>query len=240
MILTSAGFALIAGILSSLSPCVLPILPLVFGAALDQHRYGAAALAMGLALSFTLAGLFIATIGFSLGLDEGHFRTAGAVLLVAIGIVLVLPAFEMRFASAMAGVSNWGNRRIQSVEGQGLWGQFGLGVLLGAVWSPCVGPTLGAASIAAAKGENLGSVALIMLAFGIGAAVPLLLIGLTSRELLFRWRGRLSAGAKQGKFLLGIIIIASGLGILSGIDKQLEIFLVQHSPDWLTRLIVAF
>ena len=240
MTFSTALFALTAGLLSSLSPCVLPILPLVFGAALDRHRYGPAALAIGLALSFTLAGLFIATIGFQLGLDAGVFRTVGALLLIAIGLALVMPALEARFALAMANVSNWGNRQIQDVEGDGLWGQFGLGLLLGAVWSPCVGPTLGAASIEAARGENLGAVALTMLAFGIGAAIPLLLLGLASRELLLRWRGRLMSGAKRGKLLLGAIVLASGLGVLTGLDKQLETFLVQHSPDWLTNLTVSF
>ena len=68
-----------------------------------------------------------------------------------------------------------------------------IGLLLGAVWSPCVGPTLGAASILAAKGENLGQVALTMLAFGVGAALPLLVIGLLSREAMQRWQARLWA-----------------------------------------------
>ncbi len=240
MTLTTGLFALTAGLLSALSPCVLPILPLVFGAALDRHRFGPAALAGGLTLSFTLAGLFIATIGFQLGLDAGVFRAVGAIFLIAIGLVLVLPAFETRFAIAMASVSNWGNRQIQDVEGNGLWGQFGLGLLLGAVWSPCVGPTLGAASLEAARGENLGAVALTMLAFGIGAAIPLLLLGLASRELMLRWRGRLMSGAKRGKVLLGLIVLASGLGVLTGLDKELETFLVVHSPEWLTNLTVKF
>jgi cytochrome c-type biogenesis protein len=240
MTFASTLFALVAGMLSSLSPCVLPILPLVFGAAVYQHRYGAVALALGLALSFTAAGLFIATIGFKLGLDAGLFRTIGAILLIAIGLVLVLPGFEARFAAAMATVSNWGNRQMQDVEGHGFWGQFGLGALLGAVWSPCVGPTLGAASLAAAQGKNLGSVTLTMLAFGIGAAIPLLLLGLASRDLLVRWRGRLASAAKQGKLILGFFVIVTGVGVLSGLDKELETVLVQHSPDWLTNLTVKF
>jgi cytochrome c biogenesis protein CcdA len=121
-----------------------------------------------------------------------------------------------------------------------LGGQFGLGLLLGAVWSPCVGPTLGAASVLAAKGENLPQVALTMLAFGVGAAVPLLLLGILSREALMRWRSRLMEGGKAGKTALGLILIAVGLLVATGLDKRLEAILVEASPDWLTQLTTRF
>jgi cytochrome c-type biogenesis protein len=108
------------------------------------------------------------------------------------------------------------------------------------VWSPCVGPTLGAASILAAKGENLGQVALTMIAFGIGAALPLIAIGLLSREALARWRGRLMEAGKGGKALLGALLIAIGLLVASGLDKRLETLLVDASPAWLTGLTTQF
>ncbi|MFH1553757.1 MAG: cytochrome c biogenesis protein CcdA, partial [Pseudomonadota bacterium] len=88
--------AFLAGILSTLSPCVLPILPLVLGAAASQHRLGPVALAGGLALSFVTIGLFVATIGFSIGLDAGVFRAVAAVLLMAVGLVLLVPIFQAR------------------------------------------------------------------------------------------------------------------------------------------------
>ena len=96
-------------------------------------------------------------------------------------------------------VSNWVEGQFGGFAAHWLGAQFLLGLLLGAVWSPCVGPTLGAASILAARGENLGEVALTMVAFGIGAAVPLIAIGLLSREALSRWRGRLMEAGKGAK-----------------------------------------
>lgn len=87
------GLAFLAGILSTLSPCVVPLIPLVLGAALSEHKLGPAALAAGLALSFTTVGLFIATVGFAVGLDAGIFRSAAAILMVGVGIVLVMPRF---------------------------------------------------------------------------------------------------------------------------------------------------
>jgi cytochrome c-type biogenesis protein len=234
------GLAFLAGVLTVLSPCVLPLLPIVLGAAASQHRLGPLALAGGLALSFTAIGLFVATIGFAAGLDTGFFRTVSAVLLIGVGLVLLVPRLQEQFALAAAPVSNWAGGYADNFTPGGLGGQFGLGLLLGAVWSPCVGPTLGAASVLAAKGENLPQVALIMLAFGVGAALPLLLLGILSREALMRWRSRLMEGGKAGKTALGLILVAVGLLVATGLDKRLEAILVEASPDWLTQLTTQF
>ena len=154
--------------LSILSPCVLPILPLVLGPAAAAHRLGPVALAAGLVVSFVTVGLFVATIGFSIGLDGDVFRAISAVLLGVMGLVLLSGALQQRFAMAAGGVSDAGNRLIARVTPSGLGGQFVLGLLLGTVWSPCVGPTLGAASVLASQGHDLPAVAAVMVAFGAG------------------------------------------------------------------------
>lgn len=238
--MVTLGLALLAGILSTLSPCVLPLLPLVLGAAVGQHRLGPAALATGLALSFVLIGLFVALFGFAIGLDQDAFRALAAVLLIAIGGVLMLPRLQAQLAVAAGPISNWTQSRAGGFSTGGLSGQFLLGLLLGAVWSPCVGPTLGAASLLAARGENIGAVALTMVAFGLGAALPLLLLGSLSREALLRWRDRLLAAGKGGKALLGALLLAIGVLILSGLDKKLETILVDASPAWLINLTTRF
>ncbi|MCJ2035994.1 cytochrome c biogenesis CcdA family protein [Methylobacterium sp. J-068] len=233
---TSLGLAFLAGILSVLSPCVLPLLPLVPGAAASEHRLGPAALAAGLALSFVVIGLFVATIGFAIGLDAGIFRTGAAIMLILVGLVLMVPAAQTRLAVAAGPVSNWTESRFGGFSTSGLFGQFGVGVLLGAVWSPCVGPTLGAASLLASQGRDLGVVALTMLLFGLGAALPLLLLGTLSREVLMRWRDRMMGLGKGLKTALGLILVTTGLLIASGYDKAAETALVNASPDWLTAL----
>jgi cytochrome c-type biogenesis protein len=240
MVLGSVAFAVLAGVLSALSPCVLPLLPIVLGAAVSEHRFGPAALAGGLALSFTAIGMFVATIGFGIGLDVGFFRIAGALLLITIGAVLLVPRLQTQFAAAAAPISGWTERRFGAIETTGLRGQFALGLLLGAVWSPCVGPTLGAASVLASQGRDLAQVTLVMLAFGIGAALPLLLLGTLSREALLRWRNRLMEAGKGGKMLLGVLLVGVGVLIASGLDKQLEALLVQASPAWLTELTTRY
>lgn len=240
MELFSVPLALIAGLFSILSPCVLPLVPVVLGAAISEHRYGPAALAGGLALSFTAIGMFVATVGHSVGLDGGFFRNVAAVLLVGVGAVLVVPAWQAQVALAAGPIGNWTEQKFGNTKSEGLSGQFGVGVLLGAVWSPCVGPTLGAASVLAAQGRELGHVALTMFAFGIGSALPLLMLGMLSRDSLMRWRGRMLSFGKGGKAALGAVLVASGLLILFGLDKAIETALLRVLPqfmaDWSGRL----
>jgi cytochrome c-type biogenesis protein len=238
--MTGIGLALLAGLLTALSPCVLPLIPIVIGTALGEHRFGPVALAAGLALSFVVIGLFVATVGFAIGLDQELFRSVAAVLLILVGGVLLMPRLQVQLAAAAGPVGNWAQAHAGGFSTRGLGGQFAVGLMLGAVWSPCVGPTLGAASVLAARAENLILVALTMLAFGIGAALPLLAIGMMSREAMARWRGRLLAAGSGGKVLMGIVLFAVGMLILTGLDKRIEAGLVEASPAWLTELTTRF
>jgi cytochrome c biogenesis protein CcdA len=233
-------FGFLAGTLSILSPCILPLLPIVLGAAASKHRYGPLALAAGLTVSFTAVGLFVATIGFAIGLDGEIIRQGGGVLLAAVGLVLLVPVFSARLATAAGPASNWIESRLGGVgDGDGLVPQFAMGLVLGAVWSPCVGPTLGAASLLAAQGQSLGQVGLVMLLFGLGAALPLAIIGLASREVLMKWRARMLAAGSMGKMLLGGFLLLVGLLVATGMDKVLEAWLVELSPEWLTHLTTS-
>ncbi|MBI1361877.1 MAG: cytochrome c biogenesis protein CcdA [Alphaproteobacteria bacterium] len=236
----SIGFGFLAGILSTLSPCVLPLLPLVLGPAVAVHRLGVPALAAGLVTSFVAVGLFVATVGFSIGLDGSVFRSISAVLLGLLGLVLLSGTLQQRFAIAAGGISNAGNRLITRISPSGLSGQFILGLLLGAIWSPCVGPTLGAASLLAAQGRDLASVAIVMVAFGLGTAIPLLIVGSLSRQALSRWRGNLMGVGKLGKVILGVGALAVATMILSGFDRTLEAALVAASPTWLVDLTTRY
>ncbi len=240
MTIGGLGLAFLAGLLSILSPCVLPLLPLVLGAAASEHKFGPPLLASGVALSFVAIGLFVATIGFGLGLDGDVFRNGAAALMILFGVLLAAPVLQLRVAAAGGPLSDWVERRFGGFSTNGASGQFAVGLLLGAVWSPCVGPTLGAASVLAAQGEDLGQVALTMAAFGLGAAVPLLALGLMSRQAMTRWRDRLLSTGKGAKAVLGGMLVAIGLLIMFHLDKKLEAVLVAASPEWLTTLTTRF
>ena len=234
------GLGLVAGALSTLSPCVLPLVPVLVASAVNAHRWGAAALGAGLALSFAIIGIFLATVGASLGLDPDTFRTAGAVILAIFGLILLVPKLQNVFATATGALSNSGNDLLARVTFEGFPGQFLVGLLLGVVWSPCVGPTLGAATTLASQGRDLGQIALLMLIFGVGAAAPMVLLGSLSRASLTKVRGRLLNAGKVGRQGLGMVMLGLGILIVTGLDKSLEAWVLDRMPDWLTALTTKF
>jgi cytochrome c biogenesis protein CcdA len=234
------GLSLLAGILSILSPCVLPLVPILLGSAVLAHRLGPLALAGGLTLSFTIVGTLIAAAGASLGLDQELLRHIAAFLLLGFGLILLLPGLQEKFAAVTSGVSSSGQTLLAGLTLDGLSGQFLLGLLLGVVWSPCVGPTLGAAITLASQGENLLQVGLVMAVFGIGASIPLVVLGLVSRQAVSRWRGRLLEVGKRGKQVLGVVMLVLGVAILTGGDKMFEAWVLSAAPEWLVRLTTSY
>ena len=238
--LATLGLAYLAGVLSTLSPCVLPLLPVVVGAAAATHRLGPLALALGLASAFTVVGLFAATIGFSIGLDADVFRMVAAALMIVLGAVLIVPVFGSRLALAAEPVSQWASQRLAGFSAAGLPGQFGVGVLLGVAWSPCVGPTLGAASLLASQAKALPRVAATMLLFGLGASSPLLAVGILSAEVMSKARHHALSAGRGLKAALGFVFVLIGAAILTGADKTIETALVEASPQWLTDLTTRY
>src|ERR1700760_1615483 len=114
--MTGLVLSFVAGVLSVLSPCVLPLLPIVLGAAATKQKWGPVALAAGLAVSFVAIGLFVATIGFSIGLDADVFRYVAAVLMLAVGVVLMVPRLQTAFAVAGGPLANWAHERLDGAE----------------------------------------------------------------------------------------------------------------------------
>lgn len=238
--LGSYGFGFLAGLLSTLSPCVLPIIPILLGSATNAHRRAPLALAGGLAISYAIIGTTLAWAGGALGVDAAIFRTVGAVILGLFGLVLISGSLQQRFASATSGIGDVGNNLIARMKLDGLSGQFAIGLVLGVVWSPCVGPTLGAAILLASQGAQLAQVALLMGIFGLGAALPVVALAYVSRGAMIKMRGKLMQAGKTGKTILGAIMLALAVTILSGADKPVETWLVDQSPAWLTKLTTRY
>ena len=228
-----------AGALTILSPCVLPLVPIVFSAAGQKHRFGPFALAAGLVVSFTATGFLVATAGDVLGVDSDLLRSIGGILLLIVGVALLIPATQQFFERLAGPLATLAAGHQSRLERFGLTGQAGIGVLLGLVWSPCVGPTLGAATVLAAQGEDLGEAAVVMAAFGLGIATMLLVLGLAARSLIAHWRVRLLSAGQGGKKVLGGLIVVVGLLIVTGYDRSAEAALLAASPQWLTNLTTS-
>jgi cytochrome c biogenesis protein CcdA len=219
-----------AGILTALSPCVLPVLPLIVGSAPAGRRYGPLALAAGLSCSFAAIGVILAATGSVAGLDETGLRRMAAVLLFAAGLVLFSTRLQdalSRWASPLASAAT----TLSMKTGDGLPGQFAIGALLGAVWSPCVGPTLGAALGLASTGGSMARAAALMLAFGIGSSLPLLATAYASRRMLAA-RSLLLATGARGKLVLAVTLMCVGGLTLFGLDKQIESSALAQLPQW--------
>lgn len=232
---TSYGLSFLAGLLSTLSPCVLPLVPILMSSAASAHRFGPLSLVGGLMLSFTVVGVVIGSFGASIGLEQDTLRTAGGMLLILFGVVLLSSKLQEYFSSAISRTGA-GQGLLARLNPGGLHGQFLLGMLLGLAWSPCVGPTLGVAITLASQGQALLQVGAVMLIFSMGAALPLLAISVLSRQALGRWRKCMLLAGQLGKKIFGTALLVIGILILSGTDKSFEKWAVNAMPDWLVIL----
>lgn len=222
-----------AGLLTLINPCVLPVLPIVLASALQAHRLGPVVLAAGMSLSFVTFGMLVSTVGYAIGLTEDTVATAGAVLMIGFGLVMLVPQANAVFASATAGLAARADSGIDSFDRTSLWGQFGGGLLLGAVWSPCIGPTLGGAIALASQGESLIRAFAIMVMFAAGVSTLILAIGYGLQATALR------KFANVSRPVLGAAFLLVGFAILFRINHMIDAWLLSNMPAWLVDLSVS-
>jgi cytochrome c-type biogenesis protein len=228
-----------AGMLTTLNPCVLPVLPIVMATAFNGGRLGPLALVAGLASGFTAIGLAVAATGSVLGLDPGVLRNVAAVMFILAGAMFLFRRLQDGLAAAMQPLADKANNLSMGANGGSLIGQFGIGLLLGVVWSPCSGPALGAAIGLAATAGGLDDAAIRMAAFGFGAGTILGVIAYASRAAVNANRGKLMSFATAAKPVAGVIFVALGVMTLTGYDKIMEAALVARMPDWLVNFTTS-
>ncbi|MEM9249602.1 MAG: cytochrome c biogenesis CcdA family protein [Pseudomonadota bacterium] len=228
-----------AGLLTLINPCILPILPIVLASAAQGSRLGPLALAAGLCASFVVLGLGIATLGRSVGLTEDTVGDVAALVMVGFGLVLMVPRLSEGFATATSGFATSADARLDDIDRSGLRGQALGGMLLGAVWSPCVGPTLGAAISLASQGQSLPRAGAIMLFFAFGVATVVLLLAYGARSALMKRRAWMQVVATRGRPLMGAVFAAVGLALLFDFHHIVESWALDHMPVWLQDLSVS-
>jgi cytochrome c-type biogenesis protein len=217
------GFAFGGGLLTILSPCVLPVIPLVLGRSFKSHRLGPVMLVLGLVSGFALVGSLLGVasswfVGFT-----NLLRNVAVGLLFGLGVLAIFPELSYRFMSYVQFGKSW------EPKTPSLWSEFWIGTQLGLLWTPCAGPALGSILVlAAVKHEVLGALALLTV-YGLGAGIPLLAIAYSSRYVSNSSR-RLLPYAGIFQRIGGILMAGTAIAILLGWDVEIQLWLAPLFP----------
>lgn len=230
------GYA--AGLLTLINPCVLPILPIVLATALQAGRMGPIALAAGMSLSFVSLGLGISAIGPTFGVTPETIANISALVMVVFGVVLLVPRFSEGFATATAGLAARADTQIDARDQNGISGQFFVGILLGAVWSPCIGPTLGGAISLASQGENLLHAGTIMVAFALGVSTIMICLAYGAQSVIRKRQNWMRFLAGAARPIMGGIFVVVGLALYFKFHYVIEFWVIENLPIWIQDLSV--
>lgn len=233
-------FGYIAGLLTLINPCVLPVLPIILATAIQSSRWGPIALAAGMSLTFVALGLLVSAFGPAFGIDDQTISRAAAFLMLGFGLVLLVPGLGDRFAGLTTGLADSADSQLDQVDRSGLRGQFLGGMLLGAVWSPCIGPTLGGAIALASGGGSILWAGLIMISFSVGVSTIIFALAYGARSVLQSRQAMLRRFAQRARPIMGIIFVAVALMILFNIHHMIEAWAIENLPAWLLDLSVRF
>lgn len=221
---------LLGGLITGISPCILPVLPVIFltggaqsarfdGEAIPARRSRPYLVIAGLVLSFTLVTLLGSLLLGLLNLPQDLLRWAGIVVLLLLGIGLLIPKVEQLLEKPF----QWLPRKEVANKGSG----FGVGLALGTVFVPCAGPVLAAIIVAGATGQIGVGTVLLTVSFAIGVAIPLLVFALAGRGLIERIRAFRSR--ERGlRIAAGIAMIALAVGLIFNVPQALQRLL----PDY--------
>jgi cytochrome c-type biogenesis protein len=229
-----------AGALATLSPCVLPVLPIVVGSAFQKHRHGPLVLSVGLVSSFAALGLLTGLGVELLVTHRDTLRRASGLAMLLTGLVLLIPALQVRVAGLLSRLtSSTQTSTAQPPAQAALLSLFLIGAGLGVVWAPCSGPMLaGALALAAASGTRWSAL-LQLTAFGVGTATPLLASAYLARSVFRRYAERAMSTGRAGSRLFAASLVLMGALIVSGADKSLESRVLDLLPEPMMDLVLA-
>lgn len=218
--------AFIAGAFSVLTPCILPVLPALVVVSDGQGRARVAGIVSGIVVSFCGVILLLTAIVDALGISPDALRYVSAALLLAFGLVLVIPALEARFQQAAQVIVR---RSPKQSRGNGFLPGFLAGTTLGFVWAPCAGPILGGITSTIAR-EGIGTDALIATAgYGLGMVLPLTAVSFGGRTLMGRIR-RAADGGRRVNLAMGVILLLTSALFFSGLDTRVNRFIASTLP----------
>jgi len=221
-------FAFLGGLVTILSPCILPILPVVLSSSLTGGRKRPVGVVIGFILSFTFFTLFLSLIVKSLGIPADSLRSFSIVVILLFGIGLLLPSFQALIERLFTFFSRFSPK---SVENPGFLGGILIGVSIGLVWTPCVGPILASIISLAITGSVSGQAALITLSYSLGTAIPMLVIVYGGRNLLNKvpW---LTQNTVKIQKAFGVLMILTAMAILFNFDRKFQVYILDKFPNY--------
>jgi cytochrome c biogenesis protein CcdA/thiol-disulfide isomerase/thioredoxin len=206
------GVAFVAGVVTAISPCVLPVLPIVLAGGASGSPRRPYAVVAGLVVSFTVFTLSAAALLSALGLPDDLLRTVAIAVVVVVGLSLVWPRLGDLLGRPFHALA----RRRPGDAGGG----FLLGVSLGLLFTPCAGPVIGAVATVAATQSVTVETVLITLAYGLGAGVVLLGVAIAARRGMSLRAVRMHAPLVRR--VLGAAILGVAVLMVLGVDKDLQ------------------
>ncbi len=219
-------FGFIAGAATAVSPCVLPVLPIALSAGATGGRRRPLGIVIGLAVSFTFATVALVYVISALGLPNGLLRTFAIVVLIAFGVILMIPPLADRVE---AWLSRFAGRAGVAKGGDGFWSGTAVGASLGIVYAPCAGPILaGVITVSASQTFTAGRLA-VALSYGIGSAVVLYFLMLGGRKVV-------SPLAKRGngfQIAMGAVMVLVALAMLGNYDIKFQSKIAADLPGFL-------
>ncbi|QAU49757.1 cytochrome c biogenesis CcdA family protein [Bradyrhizobium guangzhouense] len=221
-------FAILAGILTIAAPCTLPMLPILLGASIGHSsRARPALIALGFIISFSAAALLLGALTKLFDFDPNVLREAAAILLLGFGLLMLWPAPFEWLSIRLNGWLNLG--AVGGAQREGALGGLVLGTTLGLVWTPCAGPVLGSILTLVATSKNLGWAGTLLVAYAIGAAIPMLAIAYGGQAATTRVRSlsRISPRLQQG---FGVVVIAFALAAYFQYDTLIVAWLTGFYP----------
>ena len=210
--------ATLAGGATAISPCVLPVLPMVLGASVDGGRLRPVGVVVGLVGSFVIFTLALTRGLQAVGVSPGVLRNVAITVLVVFGASLLIPGADALTARLFAPLGRLGARLGERNAGrEGLRGGLLLGAALGLAWTPCAGPIFTAVTASVAAGDLGATSAVVLTAYAVGAAVPLLAVGLAGRRVV----GRLGPASARVRPVVGALMMVTGGLMFAGLDVRL-------------------
>lgn len=227
--------AFVAGLLTILTPCILPILPAVLAGS-QGSRLRPLSIVIGMSVSFTLMGGFISAVGSSMVALGEYLRWFAIFFITGMGAVMydndvneIYTRISSRLVQGLSAVFSPVIRRGPTIQQQGLFGGFALGTSLGFMWIPCVGPILGSILLYVGLKGNMEFGLLLLLVYSLGVGIPMLIIAYSGKYAAGNFRWLVPYTPKFKKFS-GLILILMGLMILFGIDKMVQAALLPYFP----------